>query len=489
MFNSELSVEHPDLPAKLGKYEIRAILGRGDMGIVYRAYDPRIDRIVAMKTIQKNALTPEKKDDALARFIVEARAAGRLMHPNVVSVFEFDDAGDTAFIAMEYIDGVDLRTYIQQHNCKVPLDQVHSILKQLLSALEYAHAQGVVHRDIKPANVFMMRDGTVKLGDFGIAKLSAESTSMTRVGIIVGTPDYMSPERLEGKELDSRSDLFSVGVMLYELLIGEKPFAGEILTVINQILNHHPAPPSTINPILPTGLDAVVRKAMAKETTQRYQTAAEFGKALEAALSTKTRIHQATPEVKLRIPTQTDHPSLCGHSTAAVRVNKGSKLEIPAAGVREPIIRPRNTTDHKHIAHKRNTKTIGDLFSDAPSDALQGALRGGLIGFAIGLLLAVLDLHSITPFAGLGVGAVLGFDKARLLGILLGCLVSFVFLWVSLPKSVMNILLSQFGQFGEPTANVTETTLNLGLQGSIIGSVTLVCCGVYLHLMERVDSR
>jgi tRNA A-37 threonylcarbamoyl transferase component Bud32 len=290
-----VSVERPEFPARLGKYEIQAILGRGAMGVVYRAYDSRIDRTVAIKAVDEKGLDPERRESTLARFMQEARAAGRLMHPNVVGVFEFDQDGDIAFIAMEFIDGVDLRTFIQQHRGRLPRERVRSVLAQLLAALDYSHAQGVVHRDVKPANVFMMRDGTLKLGDFGIAKLQAGATSQTRAGTIMGTPNYMSPEHFSGRELDGRSDLFSAGVMLYELATGTRPFSGDVPTILNQILHHQPPPPSRLNPTLPLGLDGVVQKALAKAPDDRYTTAGEFAAALEEAFATPSRLQPAQP--------------------------------------------------------------------------------------------------------------------------------------------------------------------------------------------------
>ncbi len=301
--------DNSEIPDKLGKYRILSSLGRGAMGLVYLAHDPKIDRKVALKTVNKRGLDPELLEEALKRFAVEARAAGRLMHPNIVSVFDFDEDEDVAFITMEYVDGVDLKTFFGRQKTLLPLAQVRSILKQLLSALEYSHAQGVVHRDIKPGNVFVMKDGTIKLGDFGIAKLSAESTSMTQTGAILGTPGYMSPEHLGAMPLDNRSDLFSVGVMLYEMLTGKKPFSGDMATVLTQILHHAPDLPSKLNPDLPIGLDHVVLKAMAKDSPRRFQTAAEFATAFEAALDSAKLSDQATlmlgdalPEAKERNP-------------------------------------------------------------------------------------------------------------------------------------------------------------------------------------------
>jgi serine/threonine protein kinase len=298
-----LSAEHADLPAKLGKYEIREVLGRGAMSVVYRAYDPGIDRFVALKTLERRGLDADHGEDAVTRFLMEARAAGRLMHPNVVGVFELDQDGEVAFIAMELVEGIDLKTHIRERKGRLPLEQVRSILEQLLAALEYSHSQGVVHRDIKPANVFMMHDGSVKLGDFGIAKFAAGACSMTRAGTLLGTPNYMSPEHLGGAELDGRSDLFSVGVMLYELLTGTRPFTGDnIPTILNQILHHHPPPPTKLNPTLPVGLDPLASKALAKDPETRFQAAAELADALREAFATGSRLRPSDPRGALVQP-------------------------------------------------------------------------------------------------------------------------------------------------------------------------------------------
>jgi serine/threonine protein kinase len=254
------------------------------MGVVHRAFDTRIARDIALKVVQKRDLDPERRAEVLARFMGEARAAGRLLHPNIVSIFDFDENEDVAYIAMEFVDGTDLRSYLQERGA-LPLARIRTIVVQLLDALAYSHEQGVVHRDVKPANVFVLKNGNIKLGDFGIAKLASGPAGQTLGGTVLGTPSYMSPEHLGGDELDGRADLFSVGVMLYEMLTGTKPFTGDIPTILNQILNANPLPPSESNPVVPAGLDLVVAKAMAKRPKERYQTAAEFRAALEKSLT------------------------------------------------------------------------------------------------------------------------------------------------------------------------------------------------------------
>jgi tRNA A-37 threonylcarbamoyl transferase component Bud32 len=271
---------------KLGKYEIRREIGRGAMGVVYEGYDPMIKRAVAIKTIRADQLAKEEAGDILARFRREAQAAGRLTHPNIVAIYDFDEDAGTSFIAMEYVEGRDLRDYFAA-NERFAAKDAFRVMGEILAALEYSHARGVVHRDIKPANVFLQRDGTVKVADFGIAHI--ESSSLTQAGTVMGTPGYMSPEQVLGLPVDGRSDLFSAGVILYQFLTGERPFSGSATTTAQKVLKEDPLPPSTLNVQLPDAIDAVVRKALAKKPEERFQTAAEFAAALRAAAG-----HRAT---------------------------------------------------------------------------------------------------------------------------------------------------------------------------------------------------
>jgi len=267
---------------RLGRYEIRRTLGKGAMGVVYEAYDPTIKRRVALKTIRGDQLAGEDAAEVLARFRREAQAAGRLNHPNVVAIYDFDEDDGTSFIAMEYVEGRDLKSAFEGNERFGNADIVR-IVAQILDALGYSHRQGVVHRDIKPGNVFLLDDGTVKVADFGIAHV--DSSSLTQVGSVMGTPSFMSPEQIQGLPVDGRSDLFSAGVILYQFLTGERPFAGSSTTTMQKVLKQEPLPPSTLNVTLPEAVDAVVRKALAKRPEDRYQNAQEFADALRAALA------------------------------------------------------------------------------------------------------------------------------------------------------------------------------------------------------------
>ena len=264
----------------IGKYEIRRELGRGAMGIVYEGYDPAIKRVVALKTIRADQLSGERSDAVIARFRREAQAAGRLNHPNIVSIYDFGEDGGTWYIAMELVQGRELKACFDADE-RFRVGDAVRIMGQILAALDYSHKQGVIHRDIKPANIFLLDDRSVKVGDFGIAHI--ESSSLTQVGTVLGTPSYMSPEQIMGLPVDGRSDLFSAGVILYQFLTGERPFAGSAATTMQKVLKEDPLPPSTLNVQLPPALDAVVRKALAKRADERYQSAQEFATALRGA--------------------------------------------------------------------------------------------------------------------------------------------------------------------------------------------------------------
>lgn len=271
--------EVDELPRQIGKYRLDAILGRGAMGVVYRAFDPLIERTLALKTVQHRVGDPEQAQELLRRFRTEAQAAGRLMHPNIVAVHEYGEESDLAWIAMEFVDGRPLSELSGQQACALP--QALAWMRDLLAALAYSHAHGVVHRDIKPANLLVTRDGRIKVGDFGIARI--ESSTLTQTGAMLGTPSYMSPEQFRGEAIDCRSDLFSAGVVLYQLLTGQRPFSGTTAAVMQQVLTHSPAPPSRLNPLLPAALDAVVMRALAKTPEARFADAVAFLQALEAA--------------------------------------------------------------------------------------------------------------------------------------------------------------------------------------------------------------
>jgi serine/threonine-protein kinase len=266
---------------QLGKYRIDGVLGKGAMGVVYKAFDPLIERTVALKTIRKELFSDDQQAELIGRFKNEAMAAGRLNHPNIVTVYDYFDDSESACIAMEFVDGTPLDTLmVAGQPCALP--RVAAWMGDLLLALDYAHSRGVVHRDIKPANLLVTTGAQVKVSDFGIARI--ESSTLTQVGAMVGTPSYMSPEQLRGDAIDGRSDVFSAGVLLYQLLTGERPFSGAPTVVMQQILNDEPVPPSARTPALGLAFDAVLARALAKEAQARYPTARAFLDALAGAM-------------------------------------------------------------------------------------------------------------------------------------------------------------------------------------------------------------
>ncbi len=320
---------------KLGKYEIRSELGRGAMGVVYEGFDPRIKRVVALKTIRADQLAGEASEEIIARFRREAEAAGRLTHPNIVAIYDFDEDAGTLYIAMELVRGRELAE-IFAANERIALPDVVRIMAQILAALDYSHRQGVVHRDIKPANIFLLADGTAKVADFGIAHL--ESSNLTQVGTVIGTPAYMSPEQILGMPVDGRSDLFSAGVILYQLLTGERPFSGSATTIMQKVLKESPLPPSSLNVQLPAAFDAVVRRALAKRPEERYQSAQEFAAALAVAGQSRTSPTEVDPDATLR---PQDLAAATGARVAAADASPPSALGSAAATPAPYARRPR----------------------------------------------------------------------------------------------------------------------------------------------------
>ncbi len=270
--------------SQLGRYEIISELGQGAMGFVYKARDPLIDRIVAVKTINLG-LALEEKEEYEARFYQEARAAGRLNHPNIVTIHDVGKCGDIAYIAMEFLQGGELRDLLRVNKI-LPVSQVVDIVAQVASGLAYAHEHEIIHRDIKPSNIMLIREGRVKITDFGIARM-ASSLVRTQTGMVMGSPKYMSPEQVMCKEIDPRSDIFSLGVMLYEMLTGTSPFSGDnVNAIMYQTLNFIPVLPSILNSRVPDMLNFIVIKALAKDKEDRYQNASDFAADLRACLLT-----------------------------------------------------------------------------------------------------------------------------------------------------------------------------------------------------------
>ena len=299
-------------PAQLGKYTISEVLGKGAMGIVYKGFDPHIRRTVALKTIRKELIDDDQASTLLARFRNEAQAAGRLSHPGIVGVYEWGEVGELVFLAMEYVPGNSLREYFNRGTRFDGKDAV-SVMAQLLDAIHYAHEQGVWHRDIKPANIIIMSNGKLKVADFGIARI--ETSNLTQTGAIMGTPGYMAPEQYRGPSVDWRADLFSAGVVMYQLLTGTRPFIGSPESIAYKICHVDPVLPSEADPgRCTTQFDAVAMKALAKKPEERYQDARAFRDAVfeafsapvSPAVSEETIINEV---LRVRAPSEPSQPS------------------------------------------------------------------------------------------------------------------------------------------------------------------------------------
>jgi len=267
----------------LGKYQIMELAGKGGMAAVYKAYQPSLNRYVALKVLPPYLAQDEQ---FVARFKQEALAAAALRHPNIMVIYDVEEEGDIRYIAAEYLEGNTLAQVLEQQRGPVPLPRTVNILNQLASALDFAHQRGLVHRDVKPSNAFIGSDDHVTLMDFGIVKALTGGMQMTRTGAAIGTPEYMSPEQAEGRSVDQRSDIYSLGVVLYQLLTGRVPFEAKTPT---QILLAHvtqpPTPPTQINPAIPRAVEAVVLRALAKRPEERFATAGEMAQALARAAS------------------------------------------------------------------------------------------------------------------------------------------------------------------------------------------------------------
>jgi len=308
---------------KIGKYEIVGELGKGAMGVVYKGYDPAIQRHVALKVIRKADLDPADAAAVLERFKREAQAVGKLHHPNIVAIYDYGEDDDFAFIAMELVTGRALREHIRS-GYRPELKEFPEILIHLLEGLEYSHIQGVVHRDIKPANVLISDMGVAKISDFGIARI--EASHLTKMGEVLGTPFYMAPEQFSGSA-DERSDIYSAAVIVYEVLTGRRPFDGAGAPLMRKILEEMPPPPSGLEPRLPREIDAVLMKALAKEPTERYRNARQFAGALLQAFESRGRISQPLP-----LPEESE-----GDKRLAGGIAEGGTISGKAASLRRVL--------------------------------------------------------------------------------------------------------------------------------------------------------
>ncbi|PZW51016.1 serine/threonine protein kinase [Humitalea rosea] len=312
----------------VGKYEIRGRLGAGAMGTVLDAWDPVIERRAALKIVKKPAMGDVEGAEAMARFKREAQAAGRLNHPNIVAVYDYGEDGENAWIAMELVAGGTLKDILDRGD-RFPMPETLRVMGQMLAGLDYSHKRGVVHRDIKPANIMLAADGTVKIADFGIARL--ENSSMTQVGTVMGTPSYMAPEQLRGEPVDARADIWASGVMLYQLLTGEKPFEGGFSSVMHKAIHTEPTPPSSLTVTAPRGFDAVIAKALAKRPEDRWPSASAFAEAIAGAMT-------APAPAPLPMASEADATMVSGSPRPAVAPAPPPPVPAPAARKGPPLL-------------------------------------------------------------------------------------------------------------------------------------------------------
>jgi len=268
----------------LGKYEIRAKISKGPMSAVYDGWDTAIDRRVAIKAVPLAQTGQSEGWQHLTRFKREAQAAGRLQHPSVVAIFDYGETAESAFIVMEFIDGGTLKSALET-GTRFTIQEINRLMQDVLAGLQYSHDRGIVHRDIKPANIMLTGDGHAKIADFGIARV--EHSDITQVGMIMGTPAYMSPEQFRGEALSPSTDIYSAGVILYQLLTSERPFDGGLATIMHKALSTEPPKPSDISRTAPRSVDDVVARAMAKQPERRFRDAKGFAQALRDALAVK----------------------------------------------------------------------------------------------------------------------------------------------------------------------------------------------------------
>jgi serine/threonine protein kinase len=335
---------------KLGRYEIVRELGKGAMGIVYLAKDPLIGRLVALKTIRPATHSDDDETKEFRqRFIREAQAAGILNHPSIVTVHDIgqDDTG-TSFIAMEYVEGQNLKEILAQGRA-LTFDQIGDIIAQVAEAIDFAHSKGIVHRDVKPANIILLDGGRAKITDFGIAKI-ASGANLTSTGQFLGTPNYMAPEQIKGAPVDGRTDIFSLGICLYECLTRRKPFGGDSLTSISYKIVHEPFPPlHEINPQIPDGYEDIMSLALAKDPGKRYQRGRDFALALRAVVRGERPVRQHEPLLEEqtmvtknpdRVPTmEMPFPEASGRSSEAA-----SARQAPRPSGQTRVARARHAT-------------------------------------------------------------------------------------------------------------------------------------------------
>lgn len=360
------------VPRTIGRYVLSGELGRGAMGMVYRAQDPVIERPVALKMLNIEFGGGPRADIMRARFMREAKAAGRLSHPNIVTIYDVGEDAGGPYIAMEYLPGLTLRESLDS-GVVMPVRKILDVGLFVVRGLDYAHKHGVVHRDIKPANIMLARSGMVKIMDFGIA--GVPDTSRTLFDGVIGSPSYMSPEQIAGKRPDARTDLFALGTMLYEMLAGRNPFEGaSIPETMHRVLSETPPPPSILNPDVPPELDGVVLKAIEKKADDRYQSAKELGRAL-LAIRRALRSGQSAPVHMGSEAGEHEHEQDHEHEQELVESANVSEAAGPVA----PPARSRRRDASRRHGSERKRKPVG-----APLPARWLLLAVPLLALAVG---------------------------------------------------------------------------------------------------------
>jgi len=362
---------------RFGRYEILAELGRGAMGVVYKARDPKINRVVAVKTISLAGQPPEEEHEYRERFFREAEAAGRLSHPGIVTIFDVGEEPETRapYIVMEFVGGQSLDKLLSRNDHKLPLETALQLALELAEALDCAHGQGVIHRDLKPANILLTEDGHAKIADFGVAKLNL--ANHTLAGRALGTPAYMSPEQLNGEAVDGRSDLFSVGVVLYTILTGYKPFQGNSATTVSfKVVNHEPIAATVLDAELPPGLDYIIARAMAKDPAERYQ------RGMEMVLDIQHLQEGREPWSKAKLPV-----SPAGRGTAQT-ANERGKSSLGQLGIAAKLGSSWRALPSGH-------GTTKDLLEKMRKRSLVGVFL--LVGFIFGIRVISDRRHQVPP--------------------------------------------------------------------------------------------
>jgi tRNA A-37 threonylcarbamoyl transferase component Bud32 len=356
---------------QIGRYRILDELGRGATGIVYRAQDPAIGRVIAIKTIRLSDFTDETERDRLReRLFREAQSAGILSHPNIVTIYDIAEEGGLAYIFMEYVDGPPLEKILNSQEV-LGKEVALSIFRQTATALDYAHRKGIVHRDIKPANILIHEGALAKITDFGVAKILSQQ--MTQSGVMMGTPNYMSPEQVQGHAVDGRADQFSLAVIAYEMLTGEKPFVADHLpSLLYRIVREDPVPPQRLNPTLGAQVEVVLRKGLSKNAIERYASCMEFVEALAVACNTNPNWHPIPRTVAQTLPTLGAGAAI-DHTAA----------RPPAPPPRKPVPAPPPSTPVEMAAGRPPRRDEAE-----PSNPLLRSLLWMLVGIGlVGLVL------------------------------------------------------------------------------------------------------